>query len=489
MEDRIHIMNTLPRNPEGNYILYWMQAAQRIEHNYALGLAIETANKMSKPLLVVFALTAYPEANIRHYWFMWQGLMEVAAELAQRSIAFTLIHGHPEKTLEILASQACVLITEKAYLKTPRQWRKNLLPNLATQYLEVETEVVVPVETTSPKEEYAAATIRKKITSQWSRYLHPYELPQYELSRSNRKAELTQEQESSLKILNRETIQSPHELAALLGLELEPAVSPVFQGGYSHCISHLEHFLNTKLQDFAQSRSDPAKQVQSNMSPYLHFGQISPVDIALRVKDYWNTEVLGGSAGGFTQQNQAIPQEPVEAFLEELIVRRELGFNFVYYNPFYDSFACLPQWARVTLEEHKSDFRPYTYALEELEQARTHDAYWNAAQREMIATGKMAGYMRMYWGKKILEWTPDPEKAFNLALYLNNKYFLDGRDPNSYAGVAWCFGKHDRPWNKRSIFGSVRYMNDKGLERKFAIKAYAQRWNEPDLFNEPSSLA
>jgi deoxyribodipyrimidine photo-lyase len=190
------------------------------------------------------------------------------------------------------------------------------------------------------------------------------------------------------------------------------------------------------------------------MSPYLHFGQISPLFIALKVKE---TRSPG-----------------VEAFLEELIVRRELSMNFVFYNEKYDSFEGLPEWAKKALKTHQRDKRQYLYSLEEFENAKTHDPYWNAAQREMVVKGKMHGYMRMYWGKKILEWAKTPEEAFRTALYLNNKYELDGRDPNGFTGVAWCFGKHDRPWGERPIFGNVRYMNDKGLKRKFDADEYVK---------------
>jgi deoxyribodipyrimidine photo-lyase len=190
------------------------------------------------------------------------------------------------------------------------------------------------------------------------------------------------------------------------------------------------------------------------MSPYLHFGQISPLYIALKVS---KTRSLGA-----------------EAFFEELIIRRELSMNFVFYNEKYDSFKSIPDWAKKTLRAHQKDRRPYLYSPKELENAGTHDPYWNAAQKEMVITGKMHGYMRMYWGKKILEWSKTPEEAFKVALYLNNKYELDGRDPNGFIGVAWCFGKHDRPWGERAIFGNVRYMNDKGLKRKFDADKYVK---------------
>jgi len=230
-----------------------------------------------------------------------------------------------------------------------------------------------------------------------------------------------------------------------------------FRGGSSEASKRLEIFVEDKLSGYADFRNDPSVDYQSMLSPYLHFGQISPIQIALKV--------LGAQA----------PASAKEAYLEELIVRRELAVNYVNYNSNYDCFEGLPEWAKRTLLSHKSDPREYLYSLNELENFETHDPYWNAAQNEMRITGKIHGYMRMYWGKKIIEWSENPELAFNTALYLNNKYELDGRDPNSFAGVAWCFGKHDRPWKERPVFGSVRYMNENGLRRKFDADKYVAK--------------
>ena len=193
------------------------------------------------------------------------------------------------------------------------------------------------------------------------------------------------------------------------------------------------------------------------MSPYLHYGQISPLYIALEVS---NSESPGKNA-----------------YLEELIIRRELSMNFVFYNSHYNSFDCLPDWAKNTLLEHKKDKRNNIYSLNELENAETADPYWNASQKEMMVKGKMHGYMRMYWGKKIIEWIQDPKDAFEIALHLNNKYEIDGRDPNGYTGIAWCFGKYDRAWKERKIFGKVRYMNSNGLRRKFDVDRYVKKIN------------
>jgi len=309
----------------------------------------------------------------------------------------------------------------------------------------VESDVIVPVQAAADKEAYAAATLRPKIQKHLQRYLVPVEAtPLKRDGLGFRPKGLNLQQVD--KILSR--------------LQIDRTVRPVrhYRGGTSNAHRLLDDFISEKLKYYAEQRSDPSKDYGSHMSPYLHFGQISPLEIALKVS-----------------QVRGKPKETTEAYLEELIIRRELSMNFVHYNPDYDSFKALPDWAKATLKTHQKDRREYLYSRKEYEHARTHDPYWNAAQREMVITGKMHNYMRMYWGKKILEWSAAPEEAFRTVLYLNNRYELDGRDPNSFTGVAWCFGKHDRPWGERPIFGTVRYMSSAGLERKLDMEAYVRK--------------
>jgi deoxyribodipyrimidine photo-lyase len=246
--------------------------------------------------------------------------------------------------------------------------------------------------------------------------------------------------------------------AVLRSLDIDPKVPPVsalFKGGCQEAKKRIRRFIRNHLTHYHAHSNQPQTDDISHMSPYLHFGQISPVYLALQIRR--------------ARQGSPIDRE---AYLEELIVRRELALNFVYYTSDYDRYSCLPEWARKTLARHAKDQRAVIYGREELEAAKTHDTYWNAAMREMKHTGFMHNYMRMYWGKKILEWSSTPEEAFDTALGINNKYFLDGRDPNSYAGVAWVFGKHDRAWSERPVFGKVRYMAASGLERKCDMRAY-----------------
>jgi deoxyribodipyrimidine photo-lyase len=215
--------------------------------------------------------------------------------------------------------------------------------------------------------------------------------------------------------------------------------------------------LSNKLLADVEHRNQPQTDDVSHMSKYLHYGHVSPVYVALKIR---------GSGG---------PAEDIDSYLEEVIVRRELSMNFCHYTPDYDSYSCLPEWAKKTLEEHADDEREYEYSREQLENAETHDEYWNAAMREMVHTGYMHNHMRMYWGKKILEWSSSPREAYATTLYLNNKYFLDGRDANSYANVAWVFGQHDRGWKEREVFGKVRYMSAGGLERKAEPARYVEK--------------
>jgi len=436
---------------KGAYVLYWMQASQRAEWNHALEYAILKANELKQPLLVFFGITDhFPEANERHYTFMLEGLREVKQSLEQRGIRMVILHQSPERGVVRLAKRASLVVVDRGYLNIQKQWRRDAANQIDCPLIQVETDVIVPVEETSAKEEYAAATIRPKILKKLNHFLVPLREGEPILS------SLSMDFDS----FGLQTIDK-----AISKLHIDRSITKVdsFHGGTKEALNHLEMFLEGKLDRFPELRNDPTLDYLSHMSPYLHFGQISPLWIALEAK---KTRSSG-----------------IEAFLEELIIRRELSMNFVFYNGQYDSYEAIPDWTKKTLNTHKKDKRPYLYSLKELEGAQTHDPYWNAAQKEMVILGKMHGYMRMYWGKKILEWSKTPEEAFRVALYLNNKYELDGRDPNGFTGVAWCFGKHDRPWGERPIFGNVRYMNDKGLKRKFDADEYVKMTKSLDKLN------
>ena len=465
---------------EGAYVLYWMQAAQRFYYNPALEAAALTAANRNLPLLVVFCVDQdVPEANLRHYTFMLQGLEELANELNSKGIAIHICQGSALEVLPYYLRECIALFCDRGYLNWQKEMRLQLrgwCHSLEKSYYEIDTEAVVPVHLASTKEEYSAATLRTKILKLLPLYLER-EDPETYLK------DLPRFQNQPLLHPGRPCFVpkkgNPHFLIQdlLPSLKVDRCVPPsqFYYGGRKEALRLLQEFLKHRYPSYAYRRSDPGLNLQAELSPYLHFGQISPVELVLAAQEYTNIPLDSLSDLIKTKDGLEMWDANLAAFCEELIVRRELGFNFCQYNPDYDQYSALPQWAERTLEEHSPDPRPTLYSIAELEAAKTHDTYWNAAQKELLITGKMHSYMRMYWGKKVLEWSPDPQSAFYHLIYLNNRYSLDGRDPCSFAGIAWCFGKHDRPWQEREIFGSVRYMNSAGLERKFDMQAYLRR--------------
>jgi len=445
-KERLKALNNQARKNR-ELVLYWMQASQRSDDNHALEYAIDQANEGGKPLVVFFGITDdYPDANERHYVFMLEGLEEVRRSLEERGIKFVIAPQSPERAIIPLADRACLVVVDRGYTRIQKQWRAEVARTIDCPLIQVESDVVVPVEHVSSKEEYAAFTIRPKIKKKIELYLRPLRI------RSVRRDSLALQ-------LDTESAENIDRLIQKLKIDRAVRRVDAFQGGSSRARKLLRHFIAEKLDRYPEQSNDPSADCVSHLSPYLHFGQISPLRVALQV------------------MKAKSPGE--EAFLEELIVRRELSMNYVFYNPRYDDFGGLPLWVVKTLSEHARDEREYVYSLEDFEAARTHDPYWNAAQREMMLRGKMHGYMRMYWGKKILEWTESPQQAFKIALHLNNAYELDGRGPNGFTGVAWCFGKHDRAWPERAVFGKIRYMNARGLRRKFDIDSYVRRVDAP----------
>jgi deoxyribodipyrimidine photo-lyase len=426
------------------YILYWMQQAQRAEYNQALNFAIDQANKQRLPLLVCFVLTDFPEAQNAHYIFMLQGIREVFARLTEKRIGFIIKKGDIVKEVSRLAIGAEMLIMDRGWLSIQRSWRKAILKNISCPSRIINTDTIVPVTVASDKAEIGARTLRPRI----KRYLDDYLIPLQEnfpLVSSKDHTLVTKESLPLDKI--RDSFTSESQLP--------------FKGGYIEAQKLLAKFIDIKLAGYHEKSNDPSLEIRSCLSSYLHFGQISSLDISL--------QILAAE----------VPEAAKNAFLEQLIIRRELAINFVWFTPDYDKYEnAVPGWAKISLKLHAEDKREYLYTLRQLEQADTHDIYWNAAQNEMLKTGFMHNYMRMYWGKKIIEWTKSPQEAFERTIYLNNKYELDGRDANSFAGIAWCYGLHDHPWKERAVFGKIRYMNDKGLERKFNIRQYAAAWNQ-----------
>ena len=426
-------------------LMYWMSRDQRVSDNWALLFAQELALEREVSLGVVFSLaSSFLNATLRQYGFMLKGLREVENRLAELNIPFFLLIGSPEQELPTFLAkhQISGLVTDVDHLRLKRQWKKEVAALVNSIIYEVDARNIVPCWEASNKKEYAAYTLRPKIHRALPEFLkdfppaqkHPFSWPK------KVKGTNWDEAEISLKI-----DRSVPEVEWLLPGEKAAAAT-------------LDRFLTKKLSAYASRRNDPTEDGVSNLSPYLHFGQISAQRVALEV------------------QKKKVNKESKDAFLEELIVRRELSDNFCFYNQDYDRFAGFPEWAQKTLNEHRDDQREYLYSLEQFEDGKTHDDLWNAAQMEMVHRGKMHGYLRMYWAKKILEWTGSPEEALEVAILLNDKYELDGRDTNGYAGIAWSIGGvHDRAWQERPIFGKIRYMSYGGCKAKFKVQTYIQK--------------
>jgi deoxyribodipyrimidine photo-lyase len=438
-------LQLLRNDAEGNgLIVYWMSRDQRVHDNWALIFAQKLSKEKKKPLAVVFNLVSeFLEATIRQYGFMLKGLQEVESELAKYSVPFILLRGKPEIEIPafIKKNNVSILVTDFDPLRIKRIWKKEIAKRIEIPFYEVDAHNIVPCLYVSNKAEFAAYTIRPKIHKLLPEFFDDF--PPLQKMKQSPNMDVNKIDWSSV----------TKSLKINRGVKEVDWVIP----GEKAAVKSFKEFLEKRFRKYSEERNDPNKNALSNLSPYLHFGQISAQRIALTVQQFY-------------QKNLS-----AEAFLEELIVRRELSDNFCYFNPKYDSFDGFHDWAKETLKKHRKDKRDFVYSLEEFENAATHEDLWNAAQKELLITGKMHGYMRMYWAKKILEWSKSPEEALRIAIYLNDKYELDGRDPNGYVGCAWSIGGvHDRAWIERPVYGKIRYMNRNGAARKFDVEAYTK---------------
>lgn len=426
--------------PFAGPVLYWMSREQRVSDNWALAWAIEIAEDINQPVMVIFTLTNdFLGATWRQYDFLLKGLKKVESMLMSLNITFFVLIGNPVKVIPQFIKQNRIsrMVVDFDPLAIKREWKKGVLENMDISVDEVDAHNIVPCWIVSDKEEYSAATFRPKIKRLIPEFLDDYPplVRQYGTFH----------------------VQGTHWEAISVALKTDRAVRPVewLTPGEKGALIVLNRFLENKICYYSAKRNDPNAELTSGLSAYLHFGHISSQRIALEIAKNMQQD------------------ENTNAFLEELIVRKELADNFCYNNPNYYNARAFKPWALKTLDDHRGDKREYIYSSEQFELALTHDSLWNAAQRQMAFTGNMHGYLRMYWAKKILEWSLSPEEALNTALYLNDKYQLDGRDPNGYTGCAWSIGGvHDRPWGERNIFGKIRFMNRKGCERKFDVDRY-----------------
>ncbi len=469
--ERLRTVNgTAQKDEPGRYILYWVRNSLRVSHNPTLQAAVQKANKLSLPLRAVYTLSSiaadHAPQTERHAHFLLQALSDLAMQFEDRDIPFAVVAENvPARALQHFASEASYVFTDADYMHLGREQERAVEKVLNVPMTIVESNIVVPVETASDKMEHAARTIRPKITSRQDRFLTQLDETSLNLQDADKNLDVAKwVSESGCIALDVNNI----DVSVAKIPDLDGEVKPVtrFIGGEKMAQETLTRFLKNRLREYGKGRNEPAMELQSDLSPYLRIGCISPVEIALKTKRVQRAA-----------SSNATLRESVVTFLEELIVRRELAINMCWFNEegyaTYD--GCVPEFAKASLELHKTDKRPYIYTYEELEAGATHDPFWNAAQRELVVTGKMHCYMRMYWAKQVIGWVEDPKVALAHTLRLNNRWGLDAVDPNSYAGVIWCYGRHDQGWKEREIWGKVRYMNDAGLKRKFDMGAYLSK--------------
>lgn len=441
-------------------VAYWMSRDQRVEDNWALLFARAIAQEANVPVIVVFFLTeGFLGAGRRHYEFMLLGLQELENALSRKKIPFVFLREDPEQKIPNFVKEYEVetLVTDFSPLRVKAEWVEKIIPEIEIPFFEVDAHNVVPCWEASPKREYAAHTFRPKL------YRH---LPEFqeEFPELEPNSELPEITTGTVRLedfaYTQETGTGPLIPEGLSGGDIDPFFeSEHFKPGEKAAQRVMASFLAERLDSYNALRNNPTRTGVSGLSPYLHFGQISAQRVALEV-----------------EKANADP-ESKKAFLDELLVWKEIADNFCYYTPEYDSFESFPDWAKKSLNTHRQDRREYIYTLEEFEAGKTHDPLWNASQMELLRTGKMHGYMRMYWAKKIMEWSESPEKALEIAICLNDRYELDGRDPNGYAGIAWSIGGvHDRAWREREVIGKIRYMSYEGCKRKFDVDAYIARY-------------
>ncbi len=434
-------------DPAGKCVVYWMQRAERGVDNHAVDIAVHVANELGLPLVVYFAgISNFPHANLRHYAFLNQGLPDIEEDLAGRNITFVMRRAPHESHEQLLADVgARFLIGDENPMREPERWRKELASKIRIPFWTVDTDVIVPSKLIE-KAQYGAYTIRPRLYRMLPEFLQPYE---------NVHAEVAWKRPRDFHA------DSVHEDMTRGWENFDRSVKPVaaWHGGTHAGLKRLKLFTGTMLAEYETQRNHPETDGTSCMSPYLHYGHVGPLTIALAV-------------------DAAVKADPTlqaarDSYFNELIAWRELSVNFVRYSTNYDTAECAEDWARKTIAEHAKDVRDRLYTLKELETAATYDELWNAAQVQMVRHGWMHNYLRMYWAKKILEWTPDAATAMKYCVYLNDKYFIDGRDPGGYAGIAWAIvGKFDRAWGNRPVFGKIRYMSGASTGKKFDSKKY-----------------
>ncbi|MCS7118099.1 MAG: deoxyribodipyrimidine photo-lyase [Thaumarchaeota archaeon] len=443
--ERLHVLRADQEANRGEFVTYVVYASHRSVHNYALEYAIHAANALGKPAIVVFPLIERkPHPNLRRFRFMLEGLLKLRGSLEGRGIKLVV-----RKNFDFLPliRESCLVVLDRPYLAHQRRYIDEIVKGSESRVVMVEGDVTVPVEVVSPRPEPYARTIRPKVLRKLDVFLE--DVPALAPKTPSLDLDVTSWDEDTVE-------------GYVRGIEVDHTVDAVDRlvGGEDEALRRLRTFVGERLPFYSERRSDPGAVATSELSPYLRWGMISPVQVLREVLKHY-----------------ALNDVNVQTLINELVVWRELARNAAVYNPDFGKFEGLPLWARSTLEDHAGDRREHIYSLRELERAQTHDRYWNAAQRELLSTGKVHNYMRMYWCKKLIEWTETPQRAFEYAVYLNDRYGLDGLDPNSYLGISWCFGAFDRPFFESKIYGKVRRMTEESLKRKSGIQLYLSRYS------------
>lgn len=478
---RIRTATPEPIQSHGKFVLYWMTAFRRLHSNFALQRAVELAVELQRPLLIFEAVrVSYPWASDRFHQFIIDGMQDNASQVASSNAGYLAYveprRGDGHALAQTLAEQACAVVTDDfpcffypdMYRRIVHQWRS---------YVElVDSNGILPIH---------AADRTFTVAHSYRRYMQKAiaaEAPVFPIDNPLDHPKLPPWKGKAASLAPRWKFLTSTELGRvdLNALPIDHSVGPTGErGGRVAALQCLERFVSKRLDSYAEDRNEPEVQGSSNLSSYLHFGHVSPHEVFRAVTQTvpkWSLEKIGkpnGKMTGFWKLN-----EDTEAFMDQLMTWREIGFNMCAREPNYDRYESLPAWAQTTLAEHASDPRPKVYSLEQFDRAETYDTLWNAAQTQLVREGRIHNYLRMLWGKKILHWSESPQAALEIMIHLNNKYALDGRDPNSYSGIFWVLGRYDRAWGpERPVFGKIRYMTSESTRSKYSVKAYIQKYS------------
>lgn len=486
---RIHDINQADPNVDGKFVLYWMIANRRTEWNFSLQRAAWWAEKLKRPLVIFEALrVGYPWASDRLHTFVLQGMHDNQTALHDAPVVY-YPYVEPKKDaakglLETLAAEACVVVTDDFPCFFLPRMVAAVGKKLKVKLEAIDSNGLLPMRA-ADRDFPLAHSFRRFLQKELPKHLEnaPWANPLAGKSFPAADNDLIAHIQKKWPALDAETLADPKEFIARLPIDHKvPSVETI--GGARAARQQLKWFLQEGLPRYAEQRNDVESECASQLSPYLHFGHLSVHEIfhALTQQEKWepgqiSPKVTGKREGWWNMSDGA------EAFLDEIITWRELGYNMCHLRDDYDQYDSLPDWAKATLKAHTADQREHVYTLEQFEQAQTHDPLWNAAQRQLVRDGRIHNYLRMLWGKKILHWTNTPQEAAQVMIELNNKYALDGRNPNSYSGIFWCLGRYDRAWGpEREIFGKIRYMTSDSAMRKLSLKEYLRQYAANQLF-------